>query len=59
MIVTEGVDEKLQESEAVVATADSAVLDLCGPWTNLARMTVEQHRERIDSIWLLELGDDY
>ena len=57
--VTEGVDEKLQKSEGIVATADSAILDLCGPWTNLARMTVERNRERISSLWLLELGDDY
>ena len=59
VIVTERVDEKLQESKAVVASADSAVLDLCGLWTNLARMTVERNREKLDSMWLLELGDDY
>ena len=29
--------------QAVVATADSGILDRCGPWLNLARETVDRH----------------
>lgn len=34
-------DLVLKASEAVVATADSAILDRCGAWLNLARMIIE------------------
>ena len=40
---------------AVVATADSAILDRCGPWLNLARQTVAQH---IPQAWVVGLGDE-
>jgi hypothetical protein len=36
-------DKLLAASPNIVATADSAVLDRCGPWFNLARATIEQH----------------
>lgn len=36
-------DALLQETRAIVATADSAVLDACGPWFNLARRIVALH----------------
>ena len=36
-------DPVLAESPAIVATADSAILDRCGPWLNLARRVVELH----------------
>lgn len=37
----------------VVATADSAVLDRCGPWFNLARETIERRipRARVTPLW--------
>lgn len=40
-------------TDVVAATADSAVLDACGPWLNLARRTVEQ---RISGAWVVDLG---
>jgi len=50
------VDETLKESEAVVASADSAILDGCGSWLNLARIAVERHRTELDPLWLLDLS---
>jgi hypothetical protein len=50
------VDETLKASTAVVATADSAVLDGCGDWLNLARMAVERHRTELGRLWLLDLS---
>ena len=49
------VDEILKKSTAVVASADSAILDGCGAWLNLARLTVERHRVELDPLWLLDL----
>lgn len=40
-------------ADAVIATADSAVLDDCGPWLNLAREVIEQ--TPIDA-WLVDLA---
>jgi len=40
---------------AVVVTADSAILDRCGPWLNLARQTVAQH---IPQAWVVGLGGE-
>ena len=37
----------------VVATADSAILDRCGAWFNLARETVVRH---VPTAWVVELG---
>lgn len=53
--LSEGVDERLKRSTAVVATADSAILDACGPWLNLARITVEGAQDAFDGLWLVEL----
>jgi hypothetical protein len=36
-------DRLLIESDDIAATADSAVLDRCGPWLNLARQTTVSH----------------
>ncbi len=36
-------DTVLVERDGIVATSDSAVLDACGPWVNLARHVVAQH----------------
>ena len=33
----------LADMAEIVATADSAILDRCGPWLNLARQVVETH----------------
>lgn len=47
-------DAELIQSDAIVATADSGILDLCGSWLNLARDTVERH---IVDAWVAELGE--
>lgn len=36
-------DKMLIESPAIVASSDSAILDRCGRWVNLARHTIERH----------------
>lgn len=36
-------DPILAESDEIVATADSVILDRCGEWFNLARETVDRH----------------
>ena len=46
-------DADLIQSDAIVATADSGILDLCGTWFNLARETVERH---VAGAWVLDLG---
>lgn len=45
----------VQESfrSEVVATADSGILDLCGPWLNLARTVVEDH---VAACWVADLS---
>jgi hypothetical protein len=50
------VDETLKTSTAVVATADSAILDRCGDWVNLARLAIERHGAELDPLWLLDLS---
>jgi hypothetical protein len=50
------VDERLKASTAVVASADSAILDRCGPWLNLARIAVERLQAQLDPFWLLDLS---
>jgi len=55
-ITADGVDEVLKTSPAVVATADSAILDRCGQWINLARLAVERHRTELDPLWLIDLS---
>ncbi len=37
----------------VVVTADSAILDRCGPWFNLAQETIRRH---VPGARLVELG---
>jgi len=50
------VDELLKASTAVVASADSAILDECGGWLNLARISVERHQTELEPLWLLDLS---
>jgi hypothetical protein len=45
-------DAELAQSDAIICTADSGILDLCSGWFNLARETVEQHAA---SAWVLDL----
>jgi len=45
-------DAVLASYPAAVATSDSAVLDSCGPWLNLAREIIEA---RIPQAWCLDL----
>jgi hypothetical protein len=46
-------DFELAQSEEIIATADSGILDLCGTWFNLARETVERH---VADAWVVALG---
>lgn len=46
-------DRDLRATREVVATADSAVLDRCGPWFNLARHVVEQE---VPDAWRVDLA---
>jgi hypothetical protein len=55
-VLSERVDELLKASTEVVATADSAILDVCGPWLSLARIVVERHQHEFPPRWLLHLG---
>ncbi len=43
----------VEAHESLVASADSAVLDGCGPWINLARQAVE---ESVDNAWIVDLS---
>jgi len=52
----DSVDETLKASTAVVATADSAILDQCGEWLNLARFAIERHEAELGPLWLLDLS---
>ena len=51
--LTDRTDRLLAESEEVVASADSAVMDRCRRWTNLARHVVEQ---AVPEAWIIDLG---
>jgi hypothetical protein len=46
-------DLELAQSEEIIITADSGILDLCGAWFNLARETVERH---VPDAWILDLA---
>lgn len=46
-------DNEISRSPHVVATADSAILDRCERWVNLARWLVETH---LPSAWMIDLG---
>lgn len=48
-------DPLLIATDAVVATADSGVLDRCGDWLDLARHTVER---AAPGAWILDLAPD-
>ena len=45
-----------REESGDTATADSAILDACDEWVNLARIMVEQHRSEVEPMWLLDLS---
>ncbi len=51
--LTRAVDAELGRSEAIVASADSGILDTCRQWTNLARTVV---LERVPHAWLVDLS---
>ncbi len=55
-VTADGVDEILKSSSAIVATADSAILDACHRWLNMARIAVERHRAELGPLWVLDLG---
>jgi hypothetical protein len=46
-------DPILKASSEIVATADSAILDVCSRWFNLARRVIETH---CPDAWVVELG---
>jgi len=52
--LTDQTDKTIIESKAIVATADSAILDRCDRWVNLARLVVEG---RIPDAWIIDLTD--
>ena len=45
-------DPGLAQSEEIIATADSAILDRCKQWFNLARMVAQ---ERVPGAWIVKL----
>ena len=45
-------DSLLAETDQIVATADSAILDRCGRWFNLARETIDRH---VPGAWVVDL----
>ena len=52
----DGVDEILKAADAVVATSDSAILDSCEQWINLAPLAIGRHRHEVEPMWLLDLS---
>jgi hypothetical protein len=46
-------DRNLAAADALIATADSAVLDRCRRWFNLARRVVEDH---VPEAWVVDLA---
>lgn len=48
-------DAALRQVVHPVATADSAILDACGPWVNLARTVVEQS---VPQAWIVDLEQE-
>lgn len=57
-ITADRVDDVLASSKFVVATSDSAILDACSAWLNLARLVVERHADGHAPMWLLDLSCD-
>ena len=54
-MTAQDVDGTLIRSGAVVATADSAIVDRCESWVGLARAAVETHEAELVPLWLLDL----
>jgi hypothetical protein len=52
--LTDQTDKTIIDSEAIVASADSAILDRCDRWVNLARLVVESS---IPDAWIVDLTD--
>jgi hypothetical protein len=50
------VDGLLARSDEITATADSAILDACGSWLNLARIAVERNQGELDPLWLMDFS---
>lgn len=50
------VDERMIAHEGVIASADSAVLDGCQSWLNLARIVVERYGDELQPMWLLDFS---
>jgi hypothetical protein len=46
-------DVELAQSDEIIATADSGILDLCGTWFNLARDVVEK---QVCNAWIIDLA---
>lgn len=56
-ILSDRVDPTLRASHnAIVATADSAILDACGSWLNLARHVIEERNDIGVPLWRLDLS---
>lgn len=51
--LTDQTDNAIVAAGAIVATADSAILDRCDRWVNLARQVIE---ERIPDAWIVDLS---
>ncbi len=52
--LTDRTDRRLAESQRVVGTADSAILDRCRSWVNLARIIVNRS---IPDAWVVDLRE--
>ncbi len=46
-------DQLLKQTSVPIASADSAVLDACGPWVNLARQVIDA---RVPTAWVVDLS---
>jgi hypothetical protein len=53
VLLEERVDRRLMDCGEIVATADSAILDRCGRWVNLARLVVDS---KVPDPWILDLS---
>jgi hypothetical protein len=47
-------DTSLRQTDQLVATADSGILDECGRWVNLARTAIDQ---KIPTANIIDLSD--
>ncbi|MEM7136788.1 MAG: DUF434 domain-containing protein [Myxococcota bacterium] len=55
-VLSDKVDATLKSSDSIVATADSAILDACDAWLNLASDVIEARRPDLAPLWLLDLS---